>query len=94
MSSFAPSFDCMKARADAEHLVCGGAELASDDVELAALYAKAKAAVIDQAAFKKCTVAQWTYREQTCHGRACLARWYEDQKVALAEIARTTSVGE
>jgi len=66
----------MKAHSDAEHLVCGDAELAVDDVELAALDSKAKAAVIDRTAFRKRTVAQWTYREQTCYDRACSVRWY------------------
>jgi hypothetical protein len=93
-ASFAPSFDCRKARSDAEHLVCGDAELAADDVELAALYAKAKAAASDKTEFKKRTLAQWNYREQTCHDRVCLVRWYEDQKAALSEIVLTGSVGE
>ena len=38
------SFDCTKARSDAEHIICSDAELAAADVQLAAIYAKAKAA--------------------------------------------------
>ncbi|WP_368623420.1 DUF4236 domain-containing protein [Paraburkholderia sp. BR13444] len=92
--SLATSFDCSKAHSDAEHLICGDAELAADDVELAALYAKAKAAATDEAAFRERTRAQWNYREQTCHERECLVRWYADQKVALSEIANTGSSGQ
>nr|MDW3657815.1 DUF4236 domain-containing protein [Paraburkholderia terrae] len=83
------SFDCSKARSDAEHIICSDAELASDDVRLAEIYAKAKAAANDPAAFRERTRAQWNYREQQCHDRECLVRWYTDQKVALTEIAAT-----
>ncbi|MFM0544310.1 DUF4236 domain-containing protein [Paraburkholderia strydomiana] len=88
------SFDCSKAHSDAEHIICSDAELARDDVQLAAIYAKAKAAVDDPTAFKARTRAQWNYREQQCHDRECLVRWYTDQKVALTEIAATGRVAE
>ena len=83
------SFDCSKARSDAEHLICSDAELAADDVELASIYAKAKAAAADQVAFKERTRAEWNYREQNCHDRDCLVNWYADQKTALQRIADT-----
>jgi hypothetical protein len=88
------SFDCLKARSDAEHIICNDAELASDDVQLAAIYAKAKAAVDDPVEFKARTRAQWSYREQQCHDRECLVRWYADQKVALAVMAETGKVAQ
>jgi uncharacterized protein len=88
------SFDCSKARSDAEHLVCGDAELAADDVQLAAIYTQAKAVVQDQAAFRDRTRAQWNYREQNCHDRVCLQRWYVDQKVALEQVARSGRLDE
>ncbi|QSN63502.1 MULTISPECIES: DUF4236 domain-containing protein [unclassified Caballeronia] len=91
--SFAASFDCSKAHSDAEHLICGDAELAAADVELAGIYVKAKAAATDQPAFRERTRAQWMYREKTCHDRECVARWYADQKIALNEIATTGAVG-
>lgn len=83
------SFDCTKARSDAEHIICGDPELAANDVELAAIYAKAMAAAKDPVAFKERTRAQWNYRERECHDRECVARWYADQKVVLSEIANT-----
>lgn len=83
------SFDCTKARSDAERLICSDPELAADDVLLAGIYAKAKAAAKDQATFRERTRAQWNFRERQCHDRECLARWYADQKVVLSEIANT-----
>ncbi|WP_432735203.1 DUF4236 domain-containing protein [Ralstonia solanacearum] len=83
------SFDCTKARSDAEHIICSDAELAAADVQLAAIYAKAKAAATNPIAFKERTRAQWNYRERQCHDRECVARWYADQKVVLSEMANT-----
>ncbi len=91
-ASYVTSFDCSKARSDAEHLICSDPELAADDVELARIYAKAKAAATDQAAFKERIRQQWNYRERNCHDRDCVARWYADQKVALTQIAETGNV--
>lgn len=93
-SSLQASFNCENARSDAEHIICGDAELAADDVQLAAIFAKAKAATNDSAAFKERSRAQWNYREQQCHDRECLLRWYTDQKVVLTEIATTGKVAE
>jgi uncharacterized protein len=39
------SFDCSKARSDAERLICTDPELATDNVELTRIFAKAKAAL-------------------------------------------------
>ncbi|WP_260433778.1 lysozyme inhibitor LprI family protein [Burkholderia sp. Bp8998] len=91
-STLRPSFDCSKAHSDAEHLICTDAQLAAADVELAAIYAKAKAAVTDQVAFKARTLEQWNYREKTCHDRECLARWYADQSTVLQHIAESGNV--
>lgn len=65
------SFDCSKARSDAERIICTGPELATNDVELASIFAKAKASVADQSAFRERTRQQWNYREQNCHDRSC-----------------------
>jgi uncharacterized protein YecT (DUF1311 family) len=87
--TYQTSFDCRKASSDAEHLICTDPQLASADVELAQIYARAKMSVVDQVGFRDRTVRQWTYREQYCHDRTCVARWYADQKTALTEISRT-----
>ncbi|HDR9188152.1 hypothetical protein VI03_16665 [Burkholderia vietnamiensis] len=91
--TYPTSFNCSQARSDAERLICSDPILAAADVELAATYTKAKAAVTDQAAFRERTRAQWNYRERACHDRECLARWYADQKNVLDEIAETGVVG-
>lgn len=79
-TTYSTSFDCAKAHSDSEHLICGDAELAADDVELAGLYAKAKAVTADRATFKEHVRKQWNYREHNCHDRGCVAHWYADQK--------------
>ncbi|ULU25301.1 Ivy family c-type lysozyme inhibitor [Dyella terrae] len=90
--TFPASFDCTKAKSDAEHLICSDAELAAEDVQLAAIYAQAKAAASDQSAFKDRTRARWNYREKICHDRECLVQWYADQKAELSQIVQTGQV--
>ncbi len=85
-TSFPTSFDCAKARSGPEHLICGDAELAADDVELAGLYAKAKAAATDAVAFQEHVRQQWNSREISCHDRDCLVQWYADQKQWFTNI--------
>jgi uncharacterized protein len=80
------SFDCEKARSDAEHLICNDAQLAAADVDLAKLFASAKAAVMDQDAFKEHAREQWDYRERSCHDRDCLVQWYASQRQWLTKI--------
>jgi hypothetical protein len=86
------SFDCSKARSDAEHIICTDADLARSDVELAGLFGKAKAAATDQAAFKERTKQAWNDRERNCHDKDCLVRWFDAQKGALSRIAETGQV--
>jgi len=87
-----PSFDCTKARSDAEHLICNDATLAALDQRLAVAFANAKAVATDQAAFRERTRGQWNYREKYCHDTGCLMRWYQDQQTALDQIAATGEV--
>lgn len=86
------SFDCSKAKSDAERLICSDPVLAANDVELAKIFVRAKAAAIDQAAFRERVRQQWNYREQNCHERECLVRWYADQKTVLTQISQTGKV--
>lgn len=86
-TTYPTSFDCSKAHSSAEKTICGDAELAGDDLALAAVYERAKAAATDPVAFKERTRQEWNYREQNCHDRDCLLRWYADQKVTLTHIA-------
>jgi hypothetical protein len=43
--TYPTSFDCARARSDAEHLICGDPELANADIQLAAIFLRAKVAV-------------------------------------------------
>ncbi|CBJ39484.1 conserved exported protein of unknown function [Ralstonia solanacearum CMR15] len=86
------SFDCSKAKSDAERLICSDPVLAANDVELAKIFVRAKAAATDQAAFRERVRQQWNYREQNCHERECLVRWYADQKTVLTQISQTGKV--
>jgi uncharacterized protein YecT (DUF1311 family) len=79
-----PSFDCAKASSVNEKLICGDAELAGMDVDLAATYKQAKASASDPVAFKQKTVDAWKWREANCHDKACLVKWYADRRASLA----------
>jgi uncharacterized protein len=84
--AYKTSFNCAKARSDSERIICSDAELAADDVELAAIYAEAKAVATHQAAFKDHVRQQWNYRQRKCHDRDCVSQWYADQKQWLMNI--------
>ena len=81
-----PSFDCAKARSRVEKLICSDAELARLDRELGRLYARAKAAAIDGAAFGRQTREEWHRREATCRDRECLLRWYAYRHEQLMRV--------
>ena len=71
-----PSFDCAKARSVPEKLICADAELSRLDRELGRLYARARDAAPNKAAFARHNTQQWRQREATCRDRECLLRWY------------------
>jgi uncharacterized protein len=85
------SFDCAKARSDAEHFICNDAQLAAADVDLANLFASAKAAATDQVAFKEHIREQWNYRERGCHDRDCLVQWYARQRQWLTNVVNNSN---
>jgi hypothetical protein len=89
-----PSFDCMKARSYAERTICADSELAHLDRDLGRLYARAKRAADDPAAFRRHSDAEWSRREKTCRDRDCLVRWYAERRqqltASLSEAATQT----
>lgn len=87
-----PSFDCAHVHSTPERLICGNPELAAHDRDLAVVFARARAAANDQAAFKEQERQRWNYRERTCRDKDCLVRWYADQKADLTQIAATGNV--
>jgi len=80
------SFDCKKAHSTSEMLICGDADLAALDRDLATLYAQAKAAAPDKQAFADMTRQNWNWRQRTCIDKACLITWYADQRQRFLNI--------
>lgn len=79
----APSFDCGKARSVPEKLICSDAELAQLDRELGRVYARARQAAPDRAAFRRQQNQEWAWRESNCRDRDCLLRWYAQRRDQL-----------
>ena len=78
-----PTFDCAKARSAAERLICEDRQLSGLDVQLAKLYAAAKASTTDGVEFKRATSAAWADRERRCADKQCLLDWYAYRNAAL-----------
>ena len=81
-----PSFDCAKARSVPEKMICSDAELSRLDRELGRVYARAKNAAPDGAAFRRQNSDEWRRREATCRDRACLLRWYASRHDQLMKV--------
>jgi uncharacterized protein YecT (DUF1311 family) len=81
-----PSFDCAKARSVPEKMICSDAELARLDRELGRVYAQAKNAAADSAAFRRQNSEEWRRREATCRDRECLLRWYGNRYDQLMQV--------
>ena len=78
-----PSFDCRQARSIPEKMICSDAELARLDRDLGRVYARARNATSDQAAFRRQQNREWLRREATCRDRNCLLHWYEARREQL-----------
>ncbi|CAN7472609.1 OB-fold protein [Paraburkholderia hospita] len=85
------SFDCKKAHSTSEMLICGDADLAQLDRDLAQLYAQAKAAASNEKAFAKVTTQNWNWRERNCRDKACLVNWYGKQKRRFEDILNASA---
>ena len=85
-----PSFDCGKARSVPEKMICSDPELARLDRELGRLYARAKNATSDPAAFRRRNNEEWRRRESACRDRECLLGWYAQRRdQLLGDIGNT-----
>lgn len=85
-ATYQTSFDCAKAHSTSEMLICGDADLAALDVDLAKLYGQAKAAAPDKRAFAETTRQNWNWRQRNCRDKECLVSWYADQKQRFENI--------
>lgn len=88
-TTYPASFDCTKAQAVSEKLICHDPELATADREYAAIYHQAKVAATEKAAFTKLVRKQWYFRQKNCFDKACIAAWYGHMKDILNQIVLT-----
>lgn len=70
------SFDCSRARSAPEKMICSDAELFQLNHEVGRVYARAKNATNDRAAFRRQNDVEARRRESICRDRGCLQRWY------------------
>jgi uncharacterized protein len=84
-SAQAASFDCSKAQAKAEHLICDNPEISKLDEELSSSY---KAAVQDKAQAEAITQAQrqWIKERNGCIDAACVKYAYKKRLLSLRPI--------
>jgi uncharacterized protein len=83
-----PSFDCSRANARAEKLVCADAELSKLDMKLARSYQQARAATQDPDALVRAQ-RRWLAQRNKCADIACLKAVYEQRSRAIAESGMT-----
>ena len=80
-----PSFDCARARNEAERLICSDDELARRDVELARLYRRAR----DHAADEDVVITEqrdWiALSRNVCTSKECLYRAYRHRAHELED---------
>ena len=69
-----------------EKLICSDAELVRLDRELGCVYARAKDAAADGAAFRRQNSEAWRKCEVTCWDRECLLRWYANRHDQLIDV--------
>ncbi|RDI57999.1 lysozyme inhibitor LprI family protein [Microvirga subterranea] len=84
----AASFDCTKAEAPDERMICGDRELNDQDVELSVLYTQLKPllAMGARGDLEDGQVA-WLKRRRACgDDRACLAKAYADRLLQLRGV--------
>lgn len=93
-STRGPSFDCNKAKSQAEKLICQDAELSSLDVVLADLFKKAKNIQGENRSILIARTKQaWRAREDNCKTIACLQEWYASRIVNMkVYIAMANSI--
>jgi hypothetical protein len=70
------SFDCSRARSAPEKMICSDAQLFQLNHEVGRVYARAKYAAADPAAFRRQNDLEASRRESICRDRGCLLRWY------------------
>ena len=77
------SFDCSRARSASEKMICSDAQLFQLNHQVAQMYARARDAAPDSAAFRRQNDVEARRRESICRDRGCLLRWYAYRRVQL-----------
>jgi hypothetical protein len=78
-----PSFDCARAKSDAERLICADPELAALDQQLAGWQTRAMQSAADPKLLRAQNIAAWKDRELRCRDKSCLLDWYSSRRAAL-----------
>jgi hypothetical protein len=86
-----PSFDCIKANSQAEHLICNDEELATLDRENAVIYIRARSVAPDEMEFIRRSRKEWLRREHECTEKSCLIEWYATRKRELSALIDAAS---
>lgn len=88
------SFDCSRARSAPEKMICSDAQLFQLNHEVGRVYARARDATADRAAFRRQNDLEARRRESICRDRGCLLRWYSYRRDQLmSEIEGRTPPG-
>ncbi|MDR0234544.1 MAG: hypothetical protein LBI31_07085 [Zoogloeaceae bacterium] len=83
--SQAASFDCAKATAAVEKLICSDAELSKLDEEIQPLYRRAQERTADPAGFKM-EEKRWLKRRDACKDAGCVSQAYRARLTALRSL--------
>jgi uncharacterized protein YecT (DUF1311 family) len=78
------SFDCAKASSAQEKMICSDRELARLDVELSAVYRKAREAATDAKALQNEQLQWLKASRKACSDKACLAEAYKSRTAELS----------
>lgn len=83
VNQFHPSFDCAKASARVEHMICSSEELAAQDQVMVVAYKTALASSTDKAKLKQAQVTWMTQVRNACADAACVLAAYNARDAQL-----------
>ena len=82
--NFKTSFDCAQAGRLALRLICTNPNLAAQDVQLAAMYRRARANAVDPSQLSD-QQQEWLAARDACNSPSCLATIYAQRRAELAQ---------
>lgn len=86
-----PTFDCSKAKSEAEKLICSYSDLAELDSITHEVYKIAKEKAPDTEGFLKESRKAWQWREDNCRDKECLEEWFIERLHAYSDLAEAMS---